>query len=94
MGIADGASSLKGVIKSIYGEPPAAQKAKLEEVSEGAADLTNLVKRKKAVAAKDFDQATDLLSTKSNGKRKVEFAKEVIDVGAGKKAKISDVDED
>ena len=73
----------------MLGESPAAQSLRLDEASKGAKDLSNLVKRKKptadltpAVGEEDF--------SKTNGKRKVGFVEEVVEVGTGKKARLSD----
>ena len=80
MGTLDGSNPLSGILGSILGESPAAQKARLEEASKGATDLTNLVKRKKPAETE----------VQANGKRKVELSEEVEEVGLGKKAKITD----
>lgn len=101
-GTIDGANPLSGILGSILGESPAAQQARLTDASNNATDLTNLVKRKKPAAAdgepsqpqnaKSGDTAVD--APKPQGKRKVEFDEEVVEVGTGKKARLSDLDED
>lgn len=73
----------------MLGETPAAQKSRLEEASKEANDLTGLVKRKKASPQPRVDEAP-----KTNGKRKVEFDEETVEVGTGKKAKLEDGDEE
>lgn len=79
------------------------QEARLQDAANNATDLTNLVKRKKPAAApppppktntpQDLDGAASAVPHKQNGKRKVEFDEEVVEVGTGKKARLSDVDE-
>ena len=90
MGTLDGSNPLSGILGSILGESPAAQKARLEEASKGATDLTNLVKRKKPAETEASRTAETEVHT--NGKRKVDFAQEMEEVGTGKRAKISDDD--
>ena len=63
---------------------------KLEAASIGAADLTNLIKRKSATTTDGTEETTEANVLKSNGKRKAEVAHEDVDVGLGKKAKLSD----
>lgn len=89
MGTIDGSNPLSGILGSILGESPAAQKARLEEASKDAKDLTNLVKRRKP-AGGEVSRASEPPSIRSNGKRKVGFGDEVEEVGIGKKAKTSD----
>ncbi|KAI4156092.1 MAG: hypothetical protein LQ341_000067 [Variospora aurantia] len=89
----DGAVPSGGFLGSILGESPATQREKLTEASRGAKDLSNLVKRKKL----SIDVVSELAendSTKDGSKRKVEFVEEVVEVGTGKKAKLSDGFED
>lgn len=82
-----------GILGSIFGESPATQREKLTEASKGAKDLTNLVKRKKP-SLDIVSQRPENESTKNSSKRKVEFVEEVVEVGTGKKAKLSDGFED
>ena len=93
MGTIDGSNPLSGILGSILGESPVAQKARLEEASKGAKDLTNLIKRKKP-AEGEASKITGSHGIQSNGKRKVDFGDEVEEVGTGKKAKISEGAED
>ncbi|KAL9603966.1 MAG: hypothetical protein Q9179_002028 [Wetmoreana sp. 5 TL-2023] len=88
----NGAAPLAGILGSILGVSPAAQRERLEEAAKGATDLSNLVKRRKPVGNAILSTA-DAESAKTGGKRKVEFA-ETREVGTGKKAKLSDGDED
>lgn len=91
---------------SILGESPAAQKEKLDEASINANDLTGLIKRsgKKGVTTSTTNTTTAAAAggpgvekvhhenANGNGKRKVEFDDETVEVGSGKKAKLSDED--
>ena len=85
----DGLNSLSGVLGSVLGESPAAQKARLEEASKGAKDLTKLIKRRKPTES-EASKDSEAHSIQSNTKRKVDFRDEVEEVGTGKKSKISD----
>lgn len=89
-GTLDGANPLSGILGSILGESPAAQKARIEEATKGAHDLTNLVKRKKPTShdGQDTDKA---ITANGNGKRKVEFSGQVEEAGANKRAKTENV---
>lgn len=89
-GTNEGMHPLKGILGSILKDSPAVQKTKLEAASIGAADLTNLVKRKNATATRQLGPEIESIQLESNGKRKVGFVEEVVDVGTGKKAKLSD----
>lgn len=93
VGTIDGSNPLSGILGSILGESPAAQKARLEEASKGANDLTNLIKRRKPVEG-EASKASELDGIQSNGKRKVDFKDEVEEASSGKKAKILDGAED
>ena len=89
----EGANPLSGILGSILGESDTTQKSRIEEASKGAKDLTGLVKRKKASTAPSPHPVASE-DPKMNGKRKVEFDEEVIEVGTGKKAKLSDTEEE
>jgi HAT1-interacting factor 1 len=84
---------LSGILGSMLGESPAVQKSRLEEASKEANDLTGLVKRKKASNAPS-PQPPATEAPKTNGKRKVEFDEETVEVGTGKKAKLEDGSEE
>ena len=73
----------------MLGESQAAQKARLEEASKGAKDLTDLIKRKKP-AASEAPKVFEPRGIQSNGKRKAEVIDEVGEVGIGKRKKICD----
>ena len=89
----NGGNPLGGILSSILGQSPAAQHARLEEASRSAKDLTNLVKKKRTQTDPDVTPAgTSLLRT--SGKRKVEFDEEVVEVETGKKARLSDGEDD
>ena len=92
-GSVDGANPLSGILGSILGESDTAQKARLEEASKGAKDLTGLVKRKK-LSQTSSPQPAAHEPPKLNGKRKVEFNEEVIEVRTGKKARLENGDEE
>lgn len=70
-GTIDGATPLSGILGSILGESAAEQKARLEEATKGAHDLTNLVKRKKP-AAEGRQEELQTTAANGNGKRKLE----------------------
>lgn len=101
-GTIDGAIPLSGILGSILGESPAAQQARLTDASNNATDLTSLVKRKKPATAEQEQSPPQVTTSggtsvdppKPQGKRKVEFDEEVVEVGTGKKARLSDLDED
>lgn len=93
VGTIDGSNPLSGILGSILGESPAAQKARLEEASKGANDLTNLIKRRKP-AEGEASKASEIDGLQSNGKRKVDLRDEVEEASSGKKAKILDGAED
>lgn len=89
MGTFDGSNSLNGILGSMLGETPAAQKARLEEASERATDLTNLVKRKRPAGSEpSVSMETDL--SQISGKRKVEFAEDNKEGCTLKRAKVDD----
>lgn len=92
MGLMDGSNPLTSILGSILGESPAAQKARLEEVSQGAQDLTSLVKRKRP-AESESSKTTDRDSNMIIGKRNNSLAMEVEEVSTVKKARISDGDD-
>lgn len=89
----EGVNPLNGILGSILSESPAIQKKKLEAASIGAADLTNLIKRKTVATTQKVDQDTEANALKSNGKRKIGLVEEAVDVDLGKKVKLSDADD-
>lgn len=92
-GTLDGSNPLSGILGSILGETPGAQKARLEEASKDAKDLTNLVKRKKPVD-NGSSKPEKIAVPQPNGKRKVDSAEGVEEGAAGKRARVSDGDDD
>ncbi|KAL8772187.1 MAG: hypothetical protein Q9209_002622 [Squamulea sp. 1 TL-2023] len=89
----DGITPLGGILGSILGESQAAQSLRLDQASKGAKDLSNLVKRKKPTAGSTPVTREEDVSTTS-GKRTVEFVEEMVEVGTGKKARLSDCNEE
>ena len=91
-GSTDGAKSLSGILGSILGESPKAQKARLDEVSRSANDLTGLIKKKKPASTVEVQIPLRHEPAESNKKRKAK-AEEVEEVGESKKARVEDVGE-
>ena len=89
MPILDGSDPLSGILGSVLGQSPAAQKAKIEEASKSANDLTNLVKRKKQSTPAPSAENATAQSIQGNGKRKADFDDAQEDSGAEKKVKSS-----
>ena len=85
-GVPDGSNPLSGILGSLLGESPAEQQTRLEEAKKGATDLTGLVRRKKPAEAATAAET----SVNGGGKRKVEFAEEVEEVGTAKKTRVED----
>ena len=93
-GTIDGTNPLAGILGSMLGESPAAQKARIEEASKGANDLTGLVKKKKQVADSGAEEIKlERVQSNGNGKRKLEFEGDITEHGTGKKAKIENAEE-
>ena len=88
-GSIDGAAPLSGLLGSILGESPGAQKARIEQATKQANDLTDLVKRKKPTASTEADLGQNGTPT-TGSKRRVGFAEEVEELGTGKRAKVED----
>lgn len=89
-GTIDGSNPLSGILGSILGESPAAQKARLEEASKGATDLSNLVVKRKKPVEGEASKVSEPCRIQSNGKRKADFRDKVKEVGTVKRGKISD----
>ena len=81
---------MSGILGQILGESPAQQKARLEEASKNANDLSGLVKKKKPATSAN----TNTNGATNGTKRKVGFAEEIVELGSGKKAKVEDADAD
>ena len=87
-GSVDGATPLNGILGAILGETSESQKARLDQATREANDLTSLVKRKKPTGS---DEAQTIeTGPKPSSKRKVDFAEEVEELGTGKKVKVED----
>ncbi len=91
-GTMDGSNPLTSILGSILGESPAAQKARLEEASQGAQDLTDLVKRKR-LAKSEISKSTDRETNPAIGKRKNGLEEEAGEVSMAKRARILDGDD-
>jgi len=89
MGTLDGSNPLSGILGQILGASKAAQDSRLEEASKGANDLTGFVKRKKPAQDDEGSKAANE-TPQTNGKRKIDSAEEMEEIGPGKKVKISD----
>ncbi|KAH0559387.1 hypothetical protein GP486_004100 [Trichoglossum hirsutum] len=85
VGVHDGSGALGSILGSLIGESPAEQRARLEEASKNANDISNLVRRKKNVSEKEESNAENVIN--GNGKRKVE-SPEV--EASGKRARVED----
>ncbi|KAK4693953.1 HAT1-interacting factor 1, partial [Lecanoromycetidae sp. Uapishka_2] len=94
LGTLDGSHPLSGILGQVLGESPEAQKKRIEEASKGANDLTGMVKKKKPAPTNEGSKAGETAVMQTNGKRKVDFAEEVEEVGTGKKVKVTDGDEE
>lgn len=92
-GNTDGLNPLSGIMGSILGESPAAQKARLEQASIGAQDLTNLVKKKKPLDNAG-SESTHSNGTSTGAKRKVDVVDQAEEGGMGKMARLSDRGDD
>lgn len=75
----------------MLGESPAAQKARIEEASKGANDLTGLVKKKKPAAGTSAP-SSETKTVQSNGKRKANFDVQEEDAMMEKKARTKGLD--
>ncbi|KAI9707519.1 MAG: hypothetical protein M1836_000480 [Candelina mexicana] len=89
-GAPDGSDPLRGILGSLLGETQATQRARVEEATKAANDVSGLVRRKKP-AAKESGGDAQSGSSSNNGKRKVDSVDKVEDVNAAsKKAKVED----
>ena len=79
---------LNGILGSILGESTTAQRARLDEASKGARDVTGLVRRKKGSGPASPQPFPGEAS--KTGKRKMEIDEDVVNVGTGKKVKLFD----
>jgi len=78
---------MAGLLAEMLGESPAQSKARIDEASKNANDISGLVRHKKKPKAEPSDTAAGPeTSTATNGKRKLD---ESADMGVeGKKAKL------
>ena len=93
-------AAMSGILGQILGggKSKEEQKKMLEEAASGAKDLSGLVKRKKPKANGEASSANMTpepsgSAVNGNGKRKVEFADVVEEMGTGKKAKVEDAED-
>lgn len=85
---------MAGILGQIFGETEAAKKARLEEASKGANDLSGLVKKKNVAPTGESLKTAENVVPQTNGKRKVDFSEEAEEVGTRKKVNITDGDEE
>jgi HAT1-interacting factor 1 len=78
-----GSDAMSGIFAQVLGETTADQKARIEEATKNANDLTGLIKKKKPKTAIASTGSAAASST-SNGKRKLDVVDEE---GEGKRAK-------
>lgn len=83
-GAPDGSDPLRGVLGAMLGESPAQQRARIEEASRNANDLTGLVKHKKRSQG-DASVADAAINGKSKRKADTENEGETM---IGKKVKV------
>ncbi|KAL8694279.1 MAG: hypothetical protein Q9218_001047 [Villophora microphyllina] len=79
---------VNGILGSILGQSPVTQQERLDEAAKGATDLSNLIKRKKPLANAE-SSTTEINNASTGSKRKVDSADQVMEVGTGKKARLS-----
>lgn len=75
---------MAGMLAQMLGQPPADQKAILEEAKENANDLSGLVRKKKPKAAANGDA----VENGGKGKRKLEEEEEEMVDGDSKKTRV------
>ncbi|KAI9820445.1 MAG: hypothetical protein M1832_003778 [Thelocarpon impressellum] len=93
-GPSDASNPLSSILGSLLGEAPSDQAARIEQATKEATDLSGLVRRKKPTSTAEAGPSKNGVNGNGAGKRKVEFAEEVEEVGTGKKARIEDAGED
>jgi HAT1-interacting factor 1 len=83
--------AMSGILAQVLGESNAESKARIEEATKNANDLSGLVKKKKAkpAAAVSNGATTGAGASSTNGKRKLE--EEPADGGEGKRAKTEEM---
>jgi HAT1-interacting factor 1 len=85
----DGNNPITGLLGSILGDSLATRKAKIEEASRNAHDVTGLVKKKK-LESNEVSSQSDL-GSKDNTKRKLDFSGQS-ETGIEKKARIENAE--
>jgi HAT1-interacting factor 1 len=88
--VPDGSGALASVLGSILGESPEEQKARVEEATKNANDISGLVRRKKHAAETKRETKGETKTENGingNGKRKVESTEAE---GSGKRARVED----
>ena len=84
-GAADDTKPIGGILGSLLGESPAAQKAAIEEATKEATDLTGMIRHKKTKAAESSSPAGGV---NINGKRKAGDAQDGITAEDSKRARV------
>ncbi len=93
VGTSAGSKSVGGILGSLLGESPAAQKARIEEATKEANDLTGLVRHSKKPENQVGNSSTAMQSTRNGPLSKRKAESERIDkVDGRKKAKLVVVD--
>ncbi|KAI9787537.1 MAG: hypothetical protein M1839_000067 [Geoglossum umbratile] len=82
VGVPDGSGTLGSILGSILGESPDEQRARVEEATKNANDISGLVRRKKHAVETNVENGVN-----GNGKRKVEPTEPE---GSGKRARVED----
>lgn len=82
---------LRGLLGSLLGETPDAQRTRIEEATKGANDLTGMIRKKKAKVTEE-GKAVVNGSGQATGKRKA-VAEERSIREDGKRARVEDVEE-
>ena len=87
-----GSSQLTGILGSIHGKLPEAQKVGLEQAARGVNDITRFVKRQKRAGDEPL-KVPAMDAPRISGKRKVDVLEGDKALANGKKPKIEDVSE-
>lgn len=90
--LGEGANPMTGILGAVIGETPAQTKARVEEVSKTANDLSGLVRKKAKDAPAPAAAAApaEATETNGNGKRKAEDDAPVEEESTAKKAKVDE----
>ena len=87
-GTIDGTNPLSGILGSILGESPEAQKARVEEATRNANDVSGLVKRKKGEKRENGVEEPQSLA--SRAKRKAAYVEDEDDDDEGGRKRVKD----